>query len=575
MAKYRNILKYIDKNNVIHNSNIDILTRLPNRTSFTRISQLQCAEAKEKELSYALMILNIDGFKYLNGYLGHVLGDQLIVKISKLLKATLSNEIYLCRYSEDQFAILISHLTTKEEYDSIAKDIIGLCSNPFNIGKFELNINISIGICIYPENAQDCDSLTKNAAFALLRAKEDGKNTYSYYSNDMDIKYYKRFVLNNDLRKAIERNQLKVYYQPQVNLQTNEIIGAEALVRWEHPMWGLVSPKDFISTAEGTGYIIDIGKWMLVEVCYNYKQWLNNGKPAMKIAINYSSIQFLEKNFIEDIKNIINEYGLDPNFLIIEIIESVLINNFVQVISNIKSLQALGIQVAIDDFGTGFSSLEYLNKFNIDIIKIDKTFIQNVTIDKTSAIITTAVINMAQELGIQLIAEGIETWEQLSYLRDSKCDIGQGYLFSRPVPSKEFEIILAQKKCIPISMDDIDAIYDDRRKSYRIRCPELIKADMTILKNIDEKVKIGDTKVLLKDMGPGGLCFVSNIKLPIKSEIVLQFNIHIKDKEIKVYGYPVWIEKAQENLYRYGIEFIFDENMQKDLTGALNQYIIN
>ena len=554
-------------------ANHDELTKLPNRDYFKKRIRLQCEEAKEKENSFALMISDMDGFKYINDALGYQLGDKLIIEIAQRLKTFVGDTKFICRYSGDRFAILVPGLSTREEYESVSKDIVALFLTPFKIDINELNVTMSMGVSIYPEDGSDPDSLKRHANSALLRAKDEGKNRYQFYSSDMNIQNYKQFILRNDLRKAIEEDQFKVYYQPQVNLKTSEILATEALIRWEHPTWGLVPPLEFISLAEETGFIIDIGKWLLRKVCQTYRKWFNEGLEAIKISVNYSGIQFLEKNFMTNIKDVINEFKLDPHFLIIEITESVLMENTEQVISNIQSLRSLGIQVALDDFGTGYSSLQYLNLFNIDILKIDSSFIKNVLSDKTSDIITRSVINLAQELGIKLVAEGIETWEQLSYLRELNCHTGQGFLYSKPVPLQEFEKILAKKTHKPIRFNDSRIIQrEESRKFFRIKFTDLLEGDMTILGIDDRKVKLGYTKVLINNMGPGGVCFISNIRLPVKMSIILQFKTELLGEEISVYGCPVWAEEVQGNLYEYGIKFTFEENERSALIRVLNQF---
>jgi diguanylate cyclase (GGDEF)-like protein len=570
----RNITKRKEiKNKTEYIDNHDKLTKLANRGYFKKRITLQCKEAKEKENSFALMILDIDGFKYINDALGYHLGDKLIIEIAQRLRTFVGNTKFICRYSGDRFAFLVPGLSTREEYEDVSKDIVSLFSSPFKIDNYELNVTMSMGVSIYPKDGHEPDSLKSHARSALLRAKAEGKNRYQFYSFDMNIQNYKQFVLRNDLRKAIEEDQFKIYYQPQVNLKTSKILAAEALIRWEHPTWGLVSPIEFISLAEETGFIIDIGKWMLRKVCQTYKKWISDGLAAIKISVNYSGIQFGEKNFVANIKDIINEFQLDPHFLIIEITESVLMKNTEQVISNIQNLQAFGIQMAIDDFGTGYSSLQYLNLFNIDILKIDSSFIKNVLSDKTSDIITRSVINLAQELRIKLVAEGIETREQLSYLRELNCHTGQGFLYSKPVPLQEFEKILDKKKHTPIQFNDPAIIQrKESRRFFRIKFTNLLEGDMTILEIDDKKVNLGDTKVLINNIGPGGVCFTSNIRLPVKMSIILQFKTELLGEEINAYGCPVWIQEVQGDLYEYGIKFTFDENERTVLIKVLNQF---
>lgn len=447
---WKGVLKNFNKTK--NASNYDELTKLHNSTSFREQIRLHCEEAKVKGTTFALMVLDIDGFKYINDALGYQIGDTLITEIAQRLNSFLGATRIIFRYSGDQFVILVPGLSTIEEYESISNNIVALFSAPFKIESYELNVTASMGISIYPEDGQEPRFLKTHADRALLQAKASGKNRYQFYSSNMNIQNFKQFELRNDLRNAIKEHQLRVYYQPQVNLNTNEILGVEALIRWEHPTWGLVPPSEFIYLAEETGFIVDIGTWLLRKVCQTYKQWLNEGLTPIKVSVNYSSLQFVRKNIVENINTVLNEFQLEPHFLIIEITESVVMENKEQAITNIQNLQALGIQVALDDFGSGYSSLQYLNSFNIDILKLDKSFIKNVHSDKACDIIARTVINLTKELGIKLIVEGIESLDQLFYVQKLNCHIGQGFLYSKPLPLHEFEKLLIKKECKPLQI---------------------------------------------------------------------------------------------------------------------------
>ncbi|MGI6777536.1 MAG: EAL and GGDEF domain-containing protein [Acetivibrionales bacterium] len=361
-----------------HIATHDELTGLPNQISLNKDLEAQWCCAKGSYTTFALMMLDINGFKYINDALGYQTGDQLIIEISKRLKDFLGRDYNIYRYSGDQFAIITKSLSTLQEYIKVAEDIISLFSQTFKVGSYELNVTISIGISICYKDTQASGLLIKYANTALFRAKNEGKNQYKIYSSDINIQSYKQFNLRNDLCKSIERGQLEVYYQPQVNLKNGKILAVEALVRWEHPDWGIVSPDEFIYLAEETGFIIDIGNWVLREVCRSYRQWLDNGLPCIKVSVNYSSVQFYQNNFVENIINTIDEFKLDPHFLIMEITESILTDKNSKAADYIQKLQSFGVQIALDDFGTGFSSLAYLNNYDIHILKIGDSFIKNI-----------------------------------------------------------------------------------------------------------------------------------------------------------------------------------------------------
>lgn len=573
VVNFRDITKRIEmEKRLAHIATHDGLTGLPNMIYFRKQLQTLCKRAKVKQAALAVMILDIDGFKYVNDALGYQIGDKLIIKITERLKSYLGEFHFLCRYSGDRFAIIVQNLNTIEEYKSTAEGIAGLLAETFKVEKYELDIDVKIGISIYNEAEQDADLLVKNAEIALFWAKKENKNAYKFYSSDISIQDYKQFHLRSDLRKTLETNQLKVYYQPLVNLRTSDILAAEALIRWEHPDWGIVSPREFISLAEESGFIINIGYWLLGEVCRNYKQWLDEGLRDIKISANFSSIQFFENDFVDNVKSIIDEFDLDPSFLIIEITESILMEKHSKAISDIKRLQSFGIQIALDDFGTGFSSLAYLNTFSIDILKLDGSFIKDIHTNGTNAIITRSIINMARELKIKLVAEGIENWDQLSCLKELKCYAGQGNIYSKAIPPDSFKLILAKRKCKPIIVNNTAVkVRENRRKYYRIKFIQLLEADFTILEIDGKRISVGKTKVLIKDMGPGGLCFISNIRLPVKKGIILQFTTQLLDEDIKVYGYTVRMEETSDDLFEYGVEFAIDENARMDLTNILNR----
>jgi len=550
-------------------ANHDELTGLPNRIYLSKKLKEMCGEQNDPNYTFALIMLDIDGFRYVNDALGYQLGDQLIVQVSQRLKDFLGRDVFLCRYSGDQFAIILQNLKETWEYEQAAKKITSLFNEAFKVDLYELDVTASLGISLYPHDEKDPGMLINYANISLLRSKHEGKNRYKFYSTDIGIQAYKQVVLRNDLLKAIERNQLRLYYQALVKLDSSDILAAEALIRWDHPEWGTVSPNEFIPIAEETGFIINLGNWMLREVCCNYKRWMEQGMPPIKISVNYSGIQFYERNFTENILNIIWEHGLDPGFLIMEITESVFMKNPEKAIIDIKSLQENGIQVALDDFGTGFSSLSYLNSFNIDILKIDRSFIKNITVDNSSSIITRSVIDLAQELKIKLVAEGIENWEQLACLKEMNCYSGQGFIFNKPMPAEEFEKLLVAEKCQPVLHPGPKKV-SNKRKFVRVKIPKVLEADMCIVEQPGLKLKIGNMKVKVKNINANGLCFVSPARLPVNKSVTLKFQIGLKDGgKANIHGYPVWIQETEENLYEYGVEFEHAPSKKTDLAAAL------
>lgn len=572
LLNWCDITKLVEmERNLEYISTHDELTNLPNRILLNKKLYHEIEKAKQNDILFALIMLDIDGLKYISDILGEQISNRLILQFHERLKMFFDKNVFISRYSDERFALLVSYITGLDDCEKLAKDIINLYEKPFMVDKYELDIYVNLGISICPNDANDLDRLKRHADYALTRSKEEGKNRYQFYARDMDIQHYKHFSLRNDLRKSIERNELIVYYQPMVNLETNQIIAVEALLRWEHPIWGMVSPLEFISIAEETGYIIDIGKWMLHEVCKDYKHWMDTGLAEVLVSINFSSIQLYEKGFVENILKTIEGYDINPNFLIMEIVESILIHNFNHVMNIINELRVKGIMIALDDFGTGFSSLQYLNRFTVDIIKLDKIFLKNFSSNETSAIIIKCVNNLCSDLSIKLLVEGIETFEQLNYLKKLGCHAGQGFLFSKPIPKEKLEYKLENHKLMPESLPEEFITNTERRKYKRISFHEFIEANLTIIKMNDKRINIGDTISYIKNIGPGGLYFIADMGLPINDKIMLAFSFRFMDCDLKLYGYPIWKKEIGENKYEYGLEFKINVQNRKILNHIMNQ----
>lgn len=402
---------------------------------------------KGSEIKLALIMLNIEGLSYINYALGYEKGHQVICEVLHRVRKIIGKDTYISRNSDHHFSIIIKGEKTRNAYEHIAKDLINSFKAPFKIHPYELGLWVNVGICIYDEMGQEEDLFSKHAKMALLGAMKEGRNTYQFYSSKLNKENLREMSLRSDLRHVIEKEQLRLHYQPIVHLRTNKILAAEALLRWEHPKWGLIYPNDFIALSEETGCIIDMSKWVLREVFKNYRHW-KNALPDLEISVNFSGVQFQEPDLVEDIEKIIDEFKLDPSFLIIEITENVWLKDSERIKSHISKLRSLGIKVAMDDYGRGFSSLYYLSCLNIDILKIDRCFIKNISNDANGVIIKNT-INMAKELKIKLVAEGIEEREQLTTLQESNCYAGQGYIYSKPMDATDFERMLLKKKCKP------------------------------------------------------------------------------------------------------------------------------
>jgi len=334
----------------------------------------------------------------------------------------------------------------------------------------------------------------------------------------------------------------------------------------------MISPGEFIPIAEESGLIIDMGKWILHDVCRTYREWLDRGMPPIKVSVNFSDTQLFEDNFVNNFLSIVAEYDLNPDFLIIELSEKALMNSSAKIISNIQGLQQSGVQIALDDFGGSLSSLVYLSANNIDIIKLDRSLIHNFMANEANAIITRSIINMGRELNMKIVAEGIEREEQLVRLKECNCFAGQGYIYDKPLERDQFEEVLARRKCRPSFTSSGQRLtFENRRRFFRIKFYQLLEADMTILEIKGKKLDLGKAKVLVKDMGAGGLCFISNIKLPVEKHFTLQFTTCLLGQEIKLNGVLAWGDRLEGNLYIYGVEFVIDEMERMELIKVLNQ----
>ncbi len=427
---------------ISHMAYHDGITDLPNRRFFNDHLDLKINEAKQQSESLVMMYLDMDRFKYINDSLGHLTGDRILQEIAKRLICCTREGDFVARIGGDEFNILLPD-TNRENALEIAENVLDTLKSPFYIDNYELYITASIGISVFPHDGEDSISLMKNADAALYRAKEQGKNKYQIYHSGMNIQSYRTFTLQNDLRKAIENKELTLLYQPRMDVKTGKINSAEALIRWNHPSWGLLSPSEFIPLAEETGLIVEIGEWVLRTACRQNRNWAKAGLPSIRMAVNFSSQQFLQKDLIFTINQILSEIELSPNLLEIEITESAIMQ-YEEIVSNtLIEMKNLGIHISIDDFGTGYSSLNYLRRFPLNTIKIDKSFINDLSIHSSqSAAIISSIISLAHSLKMTVIAEGVETEEQWAVLNKLNCESMQGFLFSPPVSPIEFENLL-------------------------------------------------------------------------------------------------------------------------------------
>jgi diguanylate cyclase (GGDEF)-like protein/PAS domain S-box-containing protein len=425
-----------------HSAEHDFLTGLPNRMLLNdRVTQaITLAPRHMKKV--AVLFMDLDGFKHINDSLGHPIGDKLLQSIAKRLVDCVRGSDTVSRQGGDEFVVLLSEVAQSEDAAISAVRLLQAVAEAHPIGAHDLHVTTSIGVSVYPDDGLDAETLIKNADTAMYQAKENGRQSYQFFKPSMNVRAVERQSIEENLRRALERQEFTLHYQPKINLVRGEITGAEALLRWTHPVRGPVSPAQFIPVAEDCGLILPIGKWVLREACKQVRAWQDAGLSPGTMAVNISAMEFRDDKFLEEVFAVLRDTGLDPKSLEFELTESVLMKRAEATESILKSLRERGVQVAVDDFGTGYSSLSYLRRLPIDALKIDQSFVRQITTDPDETTIVTAVIGMGRNLKLRVVAEGVEIQQQLEFLRAHECDEAQGYYFSRPVLPQQFAKLL-------------------------------------------------------------------------------------------------------------------------------------
>jgi diguanylate cyclase (GGDEF)-like protein/PAS domain S-box-containing protein len=425
-----------------HMAQHDILTDLPNRSLLSDRLTQAISMARRNHHQLAVLFLDLDGFKRINDSLGHAIGDKLLQSVAERLTAGVRKSDTVSRQGGDEFVILLPEVAHAADAAVSAAKIIAELQNPIAIGEHSLRVTVSIGISTFPDNGEDAETLIKNADTAMYHAKELGRDNYKFFRPEMSLHTVDRQSLEGQLRYALERHELVLHYQPKVNLKTGAITGVEALVRWQHPERGLLFPAQFLTIAEDTGIIVAIGRWVLREACRQTREWLDSGLKAVPVAVNICSLEFRNEQFSEGVQLALKDTHLDPKYLELELTESVLMRHAESAAHSLEKLRVIGVRLAVDDFGTGYSSLSYLTRFPINALKLDQSFVHDIVSSKDDAIVVSAVISMGNSLKHRVIAEGVETIEQLAFLQEHGCEEGQGFYFSRPVAAPQFAKML-------------------------------------------------------------------------------------------------------------------------------------
>ncbi len=434
--------------NLFYLAHFDQLTKLPNRVLFMDRLAMGLAEASRQGSKVGLLFIDLDKFKHFNDSMGHAFGDQLLVTVAGILTRCSREMDTVARLSGDEFTIIVDNITGQKDLDSLCWRILDTLKLPQQIMGREVFISASIGTATFPQDDVDPNNLLVKADAAMYEAKRGGRNTYRHYSTGMRLYSLDRMSLETDLRLAIERNEFELYYQPQVALDSGRVVGMEALIRWHHPQRGLLTPIHFIEIAEETGLIVSIGQWVIHEACRQHEAWVKNGLQPMRISVNISAMQFYQSDFCGMVEGIIQETGITPSFLELELTESMFMQDADAVVRTLRRLHALGIKLAIDDFGTGYSNLSYLRKFPIDRLKVDQSFIKGIEHEPVNVEIVKTIAALAKSMSLELVAEGVETDIELHWAESSGCNFVQGYRFSQPLPAEQFTHWVAQYECL-------------------------------------------------------------------------------------------------------------------------------
>ncbi|WP_312096604.1 EAL domain-containing protein [Niallia sp.] len=552
----------------------DSLTDLFNKRKFDEKIEELIKTSKRDNKNFSVLYLNLDRFKQINDRLGHAVGDKLLKQFTIRLNKKLEMSNYLfARLAGDEFGILLWDFEHSDYPITIAKRIVDCMKKFFLIDEYELFITTSVGISTFPLDGNTREELVKKANAALHRAKEMGKNNYQIYSTLLNISSFKHFQLERDLYKAMEKHEFFLHFQPRVDTSTGKMVSAEALIRWKNAEWGFVSPREFIPIAEENGLILSIGDWVFQEVCNRISIWKSMNLPIVPISINISAQRLLKSDFIPTVIETLRETKTDPALIEFEITETTLIQYEEIVTLAVQQLKEIGIRIALDDFGTGYSSLTYLKQYPIDTIKLDRSFVRNITDSKKDEMIVKSMIFLAKGLDMKIVAEGVETKEQLALLKQQECDEIQGYLFSKSVGEEEFQMLMQKKIIKPQEPQWESREMSNRRNFYRINLLRPLEAKMSLVAIKGKKVQLGKTEILIEDIGIGGIKILSNIDLPVRPDIALQFETLILNEKVGLFGHIVWKHEVND-IYQYGIQFVIQEKERDYFAKLFNKFCV-
>ncbi|RUL48626.1 EAL domain-containing protein [Lysinibacillus antri] len=555
------------KEQLTYISNYDALTNLPNQKSLYDHLDKLC----EKDEPFAVLYLDIDRFNIINDSLGYQIGDEALKLLANRFSSMIPNNVYLSRLSSNDFIMVVQNYNSKKDIHKLAEKIIRETEVPFIIQNYELHVSTSIGITFFPEEGKDKLVLLENAHTALYKAKREGKNNYQLSSHLTDISSYKKYVLDRDMRKAILNEEFELYFQPQVEPRYGKICGAEALIRWNHKEWGLVSPGEFIPLAEENHMINNITDWVIQKVFSYIRDWMDKGYEVRPISINIPPIRFIKKGLLTFVKRQLELHKVPAHYIEFEITEGSLLKSDKKVIKTIEGLKELGINFAIDDFGTGYASLDSLRKFKPNTIKIDKTFIKHIgDEDGVEKGIISSAMHLSKVLGMKVVAEGVEEFEQLKFLKQNECDLIQGYIYSKPVRVKTFEKLLKQGY-LKAEKSNRKIVLVEKRKYYRFQFPFPIEGEMTIVEVNGKGVNVGKSPVLIENIGLGGVKILSTLKLPVNTQMKFSVKCQILKEIFELTGSIKWIDEEERGVFSYGLSFEINRILEDRLSSIINR----
>ncbi len=554
----------------------DYVTNLPNLRLFDEELERNIALYLISKKRFSLVLFSIDQFKLIHDSLGHRVADELLKQFVFKLREIITTERKVYRVGADEFCVAIYDTSSSSDVMDFAEMLLqAVREERFYVQHYELRLTISVGVGFMPEDGDRTEHLLRNTVAALNYAKEQGRDQVRSYSTALNIHAFKRFTLFNDMLRALEKNELFIEYMPIAESDQLEIVGAEALVRWNHPDWGIVMPEEFIPIAEEAGLIDAIGEWVMLEAATQNKRWIASGLPPIVMAVNVSGRQLMNRSFVEKVDRILEQSGLAPEYLEIEITESIAVNDLRDVRSIIQDLKKRRVRFSLDDFGKGFSSLHQLTNLPINKLKIDRSFIRENLGENGKGNVVDHIVGLAKTMEVIIVAEGVENAEQHEYLKNLGCHEIQGYYLSPPLSANEFAKSLKHNAFKNLRKDIAADPFSNRRKYFRLELENPLLADLTLSMFRGKYVNLGSTQAFISNIGPSGLRFIVNIKFPINDDIMLVFKTEILNVSYSLSGKVVWYREVDEaGIYEYGVYFVIEPKEQDELIQVLNRLAI-